>query len=532
MKGLKIKLASDGTFIRGAFVLIIAGFITKIIGFIYRIFAVRVVGPEGIGLYEMVIPIYTLVLVVTTAGVPLAISKLVSEQVSLGNTQEVKKIFRVALIFLMCSGFFSVLLLWFLIPILVGSVFADPRIYWCLLTLSPTLFITSISSAFRGYYQGLQHMMPPALGQVVEQIVRVVGGVFFATKMLPYGTEYAVAGLAAGTLLGELVGLLLLVLMYSSNNQRRNPSVPRHPRRTSTTGGILANIFSFAIPVSLSRLINSILLALQAIVIPLRLQAAGSTLRQATELYGQFSGIALALLGIPTIITLSLATTLVPATSEALSNNNYYILKSRSIKALQISLIIGLPSAIVFFLLPEQLCGIIFNTPKAGLPLRIMAIGCIFLYLSQTSSGILQGLGKVGITLRNSIAGAICNIFFVYILTAVPTYGIKGTAIAMNIGWALVAFLNLYSVSYLTGVSYGLRNFLIVPLLGSATMGAVIYFLFRCLWSWTNNVILTTAGALFAGGVAYLVFLLVSGTIERNDLARIPGINLFFNSIS
>ena len=525
-------MKSQGTFLHGALVLVIAGFITKVIGFLYRIFAVRVVGPEGIGLYEMVIPVYTLILVVTTAGVPLAISKLVSEHVSLGNRKEVSKIFHVALGFLICSGFISVLLVFFLIPLLVDTVFADPRVYWCLLTLSPILFITSISSAFRGYYQGLQQMIPPALAQVVEQIVRVTAGVFFATLMLPYGIEYSVAGLAAGTLLGEIVGLLVLVFVYASNKPRVHQFSARlQEQRTSSTTSILASLFSFAIPVSLSRLVNSLLLALQAIIIPLRLQAAGNTLRQATELYGQFSGIALALLGIPTIITLSLSTTLVPATSEALSRNNYPLLRSRSMKALQVSLMVGLPSAVAFFLLPAQLCDMIFGTPEAGIPLKMMALGCIFLYLAQTSSGILQGLGKVGITLGNSIAGAICNIILVYILTGNPVYGIMGTAIAMDVGWALIAALNLYSVSSLTGISYSLRNFLIVPLGGAVVMGAIVFLSYQLLWAWTGKRILTIMGALFAGGIAYFVYLLVSGTIEKEDLARLPFIGNFLNSI-
>lgn len=524
-------MPSQGTFLNGALILVIAGFINKIIGFLYRIFAVRVVGAEGIGLYEMVIPIYSLILVITTAGVPLAVSKLISEHISRGNIKEVKKIFRVALSFLICSGFFSVILVFTFMPVLVKRIFADPRVYWCLITLAPTLFITSISSAFRGYYQGLQQMGPPALGQVIEQIVRVTAGVFFATVMLPYGIEYAVAGLAAGTLLGEIIGLLVLIFIYASNKQHQSDYSRWQKQTVSSTPKLLAGIFSFAIPVSLSKLINSLLLALQAIIIPLRLQAAGNTLRQATELYGQFSGIALSLLGIPTIITLSLSTTLVPATSEALSMRNYHLLKSRSIKALQVTLIVGLPSAVALCILPKQLCQIIFNTPEAGVPLKILAMGCIFLYLSQTSSGILQGLGKVGITLANSIAGAVCNIVFIYLLTGIPTYGIRGTAIAMDIGWILIAALNLYSVAYLTKISFSLYNFLVVPLIGSTVMGSIVYFTFLVLQSWTKNIIFTTLISLLAGCIAYITYLLISGTLKKDDIAGIPVIGNFLNSI-
>ena len=524
-------MASQRTLLHGAIVLIIAGFINRVIGFLYRIFAVRVVGPEGIGLYEMVIPVYTLLLVVTTAGVPLAISKLVAEQVSLGNIREVRKIFRVSLVFLICAGSFSVLLLLCSISFLVGNIFSDPRVYWCLLTLAPAILITSISSAFRGYYQGLQEMVPPALGQVLEQIVRVSVGVYLATSLLPYGTEYAVAGLACGTVLGETSGLLFLIFMYASKKKQVQLNKNFISRKTSSTAAILSSIFTFAIPVSFSRLINSLLLTLQAILIPLRLQAAGHTLRQATEIYGQFSGIALALLGLPSIITFSLATTLVPATSEAMAKNNLVLLKVRCKKALQVSLIVGLPAAIVFFLLSTQLCQIIFNTPQAGIPLRILSFGCIFLYLAQTSSGILQGLGRVGTVLGNSIAGAVCNIIFIFLLTGLPTYGIRGTAIAMNIGWAIIAVLNLYSVSSLTGVTFSWRDFFIIPLLGSIFTGGIIYCTFTLFWSCTANKVLATIGAILAGAVVYVAYLFLSGTVKKDDLARLPGMGYFFHSI-
>lgn len=524
-------MASHRTFIHGAVVLIIAGFINRVIGFLYRIFAVRVVGPEGIGLYEMVIPAYTLLLVISTAGVPLAISKLVSEQVSIGNIAAVRKIFRVSLAFLICSGLISLIVLVFLIPLLVEDVFSDPRVYWCILTLSPALLITSISSAFRGYYQGLQRMIPPAVGQIIEQITRVTAGVYLATYLLRYGVEYAVAGLACGTVLGELAGLILLVSVYTCKGKTFRFTQILASDRPKGTGQILKEIFAFSIPVSLSRLINSLLMTLQAIIIPLRLQVSGHSLRQATEIYGQFSGIALALLALPTIITFSLATTLVPATSEALSRNNFSLLRTRSKKALQVSLIIGVPAALVFFLLPQQLCQIIFGTPQAGVSLKIMSLGCIFLYLSQTSSGILQGMGKVGVTLGNSIAGAAINIILIYLLTGQPTYGIRGTAAAMNISWIVTALLNLYAVSFFTGVSFGFRDFLYIPLLGSLFTGGIIYFFFLILWAWTGNVVLTTLGAIMAGGAVYLAYLFISGTIDKNDITRIPGMGHFFNTI-
>ena len=524
-------MTQRSAFIHGAIILFIAGFINKILGFVYRIFSVRIVGTEGIGLYEMVFPIYTLILVITTAGVPLAISKLVSEQVSLGNHRQVKKIFRVALSFLLAAGaLFSIVLL-FLTPILVRTIFADPRVYWCLMTLAPAVFIISITSAFRGYFQGLQRMTPPAVSQIIEQIARVAFGVYMASKFLPHGLEFGVAGLAAGTVLGEIFGLVVMLIAYIFH-KNIPPLDGVKGEVTTASAAILVSIFSFSIPISLTRLVNSAQLALQAIIIPQRLHAAGYTFRQATEIYGQFSGIALALLSLPSIITFSLVITLVPAISEAAAKKNYKLLRKRGTRAIQISLIAGIPSAVVFFLLPEQLCSIIFNSPGAAAPLKVLAAGSIFLYLAQTTSGILQGLGKVGTQLRNSSVGAVLILAGLYYMTSIPTYGIIGAALAMNMGWAVVAGLNLYSVGSFTGIHLDFRKFMIIPLLGAAAMGLTMYFSFLGFSILGLGTLSSTLGSIAISVLVYLLCLFFTGIINKDVMAQIPGFGHMFNDFT
>jgi len=533
MDGGCFSLHTKTSLVRGAIILIFAGFLNRILGFIYRIFFVRTVGPEGVGLFEMVFPIYTLVLVITTAGVPPAISKLVSEQITLGNYRQAKKIFYVALSFLIIAGLIFTILLFILTPFLVRLAFPDPRVYWCLITLIPAIFIISISSAFRGYFHGLQQMLPPALSQIIEQIVRVFSGIYLAKKFLFYGIEFGVAGLAAGSVIGELTGLIFLMFMYSciKNPLLKQGNGVKGKGIKINTFVILKKIFSFSIPVTLTRLANSILVALQAILIPQRLQAAGYTFRQATELYGQFSGIALVLLGIPSIITFSLATTLVPAISEAAVRKNYRLMQDRCYKAIQTTLITGLPATLLFFLFPVQLCSITFGTPQAGKLLQVMAVGSMFLYIAQTASGILQGLGKVGTYLHNTLLGAVLNLICIYYLTSQPTFGIIGTAISMNIGWITTALLNIVSIFSYLGISFNFYKLFIVPVFGISMMGAATYIAYTLLWFLSSNNIFAIIGSITVGLSIYVIYLFISGMITKEDIAKFPGIGSFFNGL-
>jgi len=513
--------------VRSAVILIFAGFINRILGFMYRIFFVRTVGPEGIGLFEMVFPIYTLALVITTAGIPPAISKLVSEQVTLGNYKQAKKIFYVALVFLLITGLIFTILLFLLTPFLVRTAFSDPRVYWCLITLIPAIFIISISSAFRGYFHGLMHMLPPALSQILEQIVRVLSGIYFAKKFLIYGIEFGAAGLAAGSVIGEFTGLifLMMVYVYTKGPKEQSNNIVNSIKISTLT--ILKKIFSFSIPIIITRLSNSILAALLAILIPQKLQEAGFTFRQSAELYGQFSGIAMVLLSMPSIFTFSLATTLLPAISEAAALKNHRLLQDRCYKAIQTTLIAGFPAALLFLLFPAEVCSITFGIPQAGKLLKVMAVGSIFLYIGQTTSGILQGLGKVKTYLYNSLLGTALTLLFSYYLTSQPIYGIIGAAVSMNIGWITTALLNVISICSYLKITFSFYNLCILPMLGFAVMGISTYIIYILIWNLTSSSIFAITISATLGFSIYVVYLFLSGMITREDISKIPGLGSF-----
>ncbi|MBS4026006.1 MAG: stage V sporulation protein B [Clostridia bacterium] len=504
------------SFIMGALILVIAGFINRIIGFAYRVIVVRIVGAEGIGLYEMVFPVYIMILVLATAGIPLAISKLVSARIAKNDPAGAYKIFKIALLFLFISGLLFSLALYFILPFLMKIAFTDPRVEIIFQTMIPAIFFISVSSAFRGYFQGLQQMMPTALTQTVEQVTRVIIGLYFAQYLLPHGLEYGVTGLAIGMVLGELMGLVAILVIFFKKRKK----VPLSSKSSLSGLNILTDIFSLSIPITLTRTFATIILALEAIILPQRLMATGITLSETTSIYGQYSGMALPLLVLPTIITISLAVTLVPAISEAAAQKNYFVISSRINKSIQLTILVGIPSSIVFYFWGPELTLLLFNNIDAGYILKTLAIGSIFLYLQQTTSGILQGLGEVKAILRNSVIGGLIRLGGIYYLAAIPGYGITGALLAVNTSFIAMAFLNNISIARVTGISIELKKNIIKPLWCGVITAAFAKLIILNLITFENNImnILMTISLTLA---LYLCSLLIFRIINIKSLLQV-----------
>ncbi|HWJ03932.1 MAG TPA: polysaccharide biosynthesis protein, partial [Verrucomicrobiae bacterium] len=377
------------SFVYGTMVLLGANLLNRCLAFLYQYLIMSWIGAEAYGIYQMVFPTYVMILVLTCAGIPLAVSKLVSEQVALGNRKNAAKIFHIALVILLGSGLVISVLVYTLVPKIAGPLFPDPRVFPVFLVCVPAIFIVAASSAFRGYFQGLQDMAPTALAQVCEQVTRVSIGIFMAVKLLSHGVEYGAVGLALGMVCGEFMGFLTLLWVYRRNRKKLLATAESTTQSFST---ITKQLFGIGLPVTAGRLVASGAQAVDSFIIPLRLQAAGYTLRETTTLYGQLGGAAFTLLTFPTVFTFSLATSLVPAISEAQAQNKPAAIRHKAGEAIRYTVLIGMPFLIFIYFFGTEL-STIFKSPNAGGALSTMAIAGIFLYLQSTTTGILQGLG-------------------------------------------------------------------------------------------------------------------------------------------
>jgi len=505
----------------GAAILFVANLINRILGFIYQYLIMNYIGSEAYGLFHMVFPIYMTALVLTTAGIPLAISKMVAEKVSIGHYADAQKIFQIALLILFLSGLFVSIFLFWNTSFIVNHFFADQRVYKIFQICTPAIFIVSIASAFRGYFQGLQNMFPSALSQVCEQIFRVTVGFTISSKLLAKGVEWAAVGLATGMLFGEILGLGVISINYLLQKTQRNFA---NRKSYQPTKSILKNLLTLSLPVTGSRLMATGLSSLDAIIIPKQLQKAGYESSVATSLFGQFSGTALTLLNFPSVFTFALATSLVPAISEAVVRNDYKLAQKRCTDSIKYTIIIGLPSVISLYYFAEPLTAI-FNSQEVTNVLKVLAFGGLFAYVQQTTTGILQGLGKTYLPLIHTIISSILKIPLLFYLTGIPKWGLLGSSWAYTIGFFCLAVLNIRAIRHNIGMKIDYKAFVYQPFSAGFLMIIIIILL-------NNYLPVTITSCLFTiilGFIGYIIALWFNGGIDLKDLKKIPLFNKFIS---
>lgn len=498
------------SFFRGALILMIGSVLSRILGFIYRICIVRLLGPEGIGLYEMVFPAITLILVLTTAGIPVALAKLIAGDFARGHRRKVAAILRVSLLILVATGILFPAVLIYTAPWLVPKVFSDPRAYWPFMHLIPALFFVSISSVLRGYFQGINFMLPLATGQLLEQVIRIVMGIGLVSWLLPYGVEFGAAGLSLAVVVGEAAGLAVLVVYFWGT--RLQVTSPKSQTEPAIEGRlIIRELLSLATPVTMSRVVSSLMLSAKAIVIPNRLQLAGATLEQATQLYGILSGMAMSLVNFPSVITGSLSSVLLPATAAAIAKKEFKAVELRINQAFKLTVLTALPFTLWFILLGEPLTLAFFNNREAAIPLKILAPGCVFFYLQQTSSGMLYGMGQMKTLFINSLIGNSVSLLVTYVLTGMPALGIKGAALGILVGTLITCMLNLGALFKTTPVTLQLSGWLYRSLFALGIMA-----IFILLAGGKIPVLLTVT----ASGSCYVLSLFLTGGLRLTDFRK------------
>lgn len=516
------------SFLEGALILSTAGILAKVMGFGYRIILPRVLGEYGLGLYQMAYPIYTILLVVSRSGIPVSLAKMISDRIARKEEKSAFQIFKVGRKLSIIVGIFFSVLMAILTPFLIDLFSWDSEVLYAILALAPAIFFVSIMATYRGFFQGLQDMVPTACSQVVEQFVRMVTMISLVYLLIPYGAEIAAAGATFGAVTGSIVGLLLLFFIY----YKRRESIWDFSRRGSAANfnfkGILKEMVSLGLPVTFGALVLPLMNFVDAAIVPARLSLAGFI--NPVELFSRLSGMAMVLVNFPAIITISLAASLVPAISEAFAQKNEKLITKRTETALRFTVLIGLPAAVGLFILAEPLTSVIFNSPQAAVPLRIVCWGVIFITLQQTTAAILQGLGETIIPARNLFFGAVINAVINYTLTSMPAFGIQGAALGTVVGFALAAFLNLYYVKKYSNFKINAQLLIFKPVFSVLGMSLVVWGGHKIL----HNVLSGFMGRLSygvstflivpVGALIYFVFLLLLKVVGYNDLKIIPKI--------
>ncbi|MFZ5591943.1 MAG: polysaccharide biosynthesis C-terminal domain-containing protein, partial [Bacillota bacterium] len=315
---------------------------------------------------------------------------------------------------------------------------------------------------------------------------------------------------------GELCGLGLMIYIYLTRRASWQGVVP------GTTGPLWSGarrLLGLGVPVTLARVVATAIMSVEAMLIPHCLQAGGLSTGAATAAYGQLAGIAESLLFTPGVITIALATALLPAISEAAAAGHWPALSQRAAEAVRLTIIISVPAAVFFLMLPHELCGVLFGYPAAGEALQILAISGPFLYLQQTFTGMLQGLGRADLPFRNLLLASAVKLAGIGLLT--PVLHIRGAAIAVSGSLLLNSLLNYHSLKKLLSWPTPLLRQGQKPLLAGLAAATAIYLLKGLSWPlFASSPALALTVEILGGSLVYLLVLLLTGGLTPGELAR------------
>lgn len=506
-------------FLKGTMILLAAGLVTRVLGFINRIVIARFIGEEGVGLYMMAFPTMILVVTITQLGLPVAISKNVAEAEAKGDTAKIKKILVVSLATTISLSIVFTPALILLAPLLSDTLFTDERTQLPLMAIAPIVPIIAVSSVIRGYFQGRQNMKPAAYSQMIEQVVRISLIALMTKAFLPYGIEYAAAGAMLAAVIGELASLLYLMTTFKLKKKFR---VRKQFFKFVSSGKSTFNeLMTVALPTTGSRMIGSVAWFFEPIVVAQSLALAGVAAAAATKQYGALTGFAMPLLMLPSFITYSLSTSLVPAISEANSQNNMRLIEYRLQQALRFAFITGGLAVVVLYVLSDQLMEVMYGSSSGSHFIKLMAPFFLFYYYQGPLQATLQALNLARAAMINSLIGAAVKTAVIFLLASQPAFGINGVAMGILTGTVLVTMLHFATVLKAISFTFFIRDYL-KTFIAMFLSGGIGFWMLKDLLSPDLNTAVRVIVISSAITSVYIIFLLFFKLIKKSDLIRIP----------
>ncbi len=424
--------------LKGTLLLTGAGFITKIIGFIYRIFLSQTIGAEGMGIYQLIFPIHTLCFALSVGGIQTAISRFTAARASLKDEQGARDIFVLSGALSTAIALIVSLILydnasWFAVHILL-----EERCTSLLKLMAFSIPMGTLHSCVNGYYYAKKKMSIPAASQLLEQCARVgvsYGLFLILTEQgLPITPMLAVAGLVGGELVSMIFSLLVILWDYRKAGYRL--------RNLRSPGTDMKEILTFSFPLTCSRLLVNILHSIESVLIPGHLRLYGLDNGSALSIYGVLTGMALPLILFPSAITNAVSTVLLPSVAEQQAVGNHQAIRRAIFLSAKYCLILGFLSTAFFFFAGDFLGLVLFKNEFAATFIKTLAFICPCLYLSGTLSGILNGLGAANQSFILNTLGLGVRIAFVFFI--IPEYGIQGYLWGLIVSELLVTGLSLY----------------------------------------------------------------------------------------
>ena len=434
---------SKKRFFAGTFLLSAAGIISRIMGFFYRIFLSQTIGSRALGLYQLVVPLQHMVLAVTTSGIQTALSRTVASQTALTKKKEAGDSFCVGTLFAFVLSFVAMWIFYTFAGWFAGEILKEPETEALIRIMACSFPFASLHACISSYYLGRKQAGYPAFTQILEQTARILSSCILVKIFLSRNIEVTAWIAVTGALIAEFTAALSSLLFLSLHLHAENYSFfhIKAPLRK------LSAITVTAFPLTLNRLLLSVLAAIEVVLIPQRLRMYGFSRSNSLSLYGIFTGKALPCLLFPSSVTNSAAVMLTPSVAVLQALGAHRRIRYISSRACTACFLTGAACTGLFYFFGPFAGELLFHEATAGPCIRTLSFVCPFLYTNIMLTSILNGLGKTGATLLHNAAGSLIRILFV--LFAIPLIGIRGYLYGLLLSEILLSIMHIYSLYHI-----------------------------------------------------------------------------------
>ncbi len=508
----------------GVAVLTVASLLVKVVGVFYKIPLTYLLGDEGMGYFNSAYTIYAWLYMISTAGLPIGVSILISEADAAGDARRVSRVMQIAGSLLLGLGILTTAFM-LLFARFIAGLLGSPDATFCMIAIAPTLFFICVSSLFRGFFQGFQCMMPTAVSQLLEAAGKLVLGLLFARaamaggKPLPVVCAFAILGVTVGTALSTLY---LTVRFLLARRQLEPPGGAMEAMRQAPRGGILVRLVKIALPVTISASVMSLTGLIDLGMMIRRLVSVGYTRAEATALFGNYTTLVVPMFNLPSVVVTPIATGVIPAISRSIAEGNKGEVQSLASWAFRYAAWIAVPASLGLCAFARPILSLMYPAESVLSAFRLLSFvspAVYFLCLLTVSNAILQARGHSAVPMIGMLCGGVAKTFVGYFLMGTPSVGIIGAPVGTVICYVIAFVINTVMLGRKTRYYPSTRDTVFLPLLAAVPAIGVAWLVYNRLFISAGAVGTVVCVALAAG--LYLCFSLWSGLVRIEEIRHL-----------
>ncbi|MCL1995889.1 MAG: polysaccharide biosynthesis protein [Defluviitaleaceae bacterium] len=515
---------SQSHFLMQATILATAGLLARVMGFLYRIPMQNILGDAGTSVYGQAYSLYMFFFVMSSAGMPAAISKMVSHRIAMKQPKNALKVLNVALLVTGSLGFFGMFAMFFGANAL-AALLSSQHVFYSLQVLAPTVFIVSIMSVYRGYFQGLGNSLPTAVSQLVEQILNAVFSVILVFILIDEGIAIAAAGGTAASGIGAVFGLFFMVFVYNIDRRRRSKTIRKYRRteKPEPAHKIAIELVSTAFPIVAGTAIFSITNIIDVYMVVNILVDIGFSYMESQELFGQLIGKYVVITTLPVAIATAIAMALIPSITKSVTLGDLHDTHNKINMALRFTMLICAPAAMGVGVMAYQILLFLFpHHPEGGILLQVGAVSILFLAINQVATGILYGFNMLKVPLIAALFGATVKILLNFLLIPIPHINVTGAVISTTVCYFIASSINLATAYKVAKSKMDIMGIFVKPILAATIMGLMCYVIYNTVFLAISSNAISLFIAILASIVTYFGIMVILGGLTKAELRYLP----------